>query len=71
MTVHRFAMRRFDGELVDPADRAEQRRTYFLLEVGALALVRAVFLEALRRPGRWADSPGGGRQDGPALGARV
>jgi colanic acid/amylovoran biosynthesis glycosyltransferase len=54
MVVHRFAMRRFEGELVDEADRAEQRRTYFLLEVGALGLVTAVFWGALTLPRRWA-----------------
>ena len=36
--VHRFAMRRFAGKLVDEADQAEQRRTYFLLDAGALGL---------------------------------
>ena len=52
-TVHRFAMRRFADELVDPADRAEQDQTNFLLSVGALGLGGALIGEAIRRPGRW------------------
>ena len=52
-TVHRFAMRRFDRELADPADRAEQERTEYILDVGAAGLVRALLGEALGRPRRW------------------
>ncbi len=51
-TVHRFAMRRFDRELAEPADRAEQERTEYILD-GRAALVRAVAAEALGRPRRW------------------
>ncbi len=53
LTVHRFAMRRFADELVDPADRDEQDRTSFILEGGALGLGGALIGEALRRPARW------------------
>src|SRR5262249_59768231 len=52
-TVHRFAARRFAGELVDEADRAEQGRTCYILDVGAFGLARAFFLEALHGPRRW------------------
>ena len=52
-TVHRFAMRRFAGELVDPADRAEQDRTGFILDAGATGLAGAMIVEALGRPRQW------------------
>jgi colanic acid/amylovoran biosynthesis glycosyltransferase len=52
-TVHRFAMRRFGRELVEPADRAEQERTEYILDAGAAGLARAVLAEALGRPRRW------------------
>jgi colanic acid/amylovoran biosynthesis glycosyltransferase len=53
-TVHRFAMRRFDREIAEPADRAEQERTEYLLDAGAAGrLARAVLGEALGRPRRW------------------
>jgi colanic acid/amylovoran biosynthesis glycosyltransferase len=51
-TVHRFAMRRFGSEMAEPADRAEQERTEYILD-GRAALVRAVAAEALGRPRRW------------------
>jgi colanic acid/amylovoran biosynthesis glycosyltransferase len=52
-TVHRFAMRRFDGELADPTDRAEQGRTEYILDAGASGLAGAFLAEALGRPRRW------------------
>jgi colanic acid/amylovoran biosynthesis glycosyltransferase len=51
-TVHRFAMRRFGSGMAEPADRAEQERTEYILD-GRAALVRAVAAEALGRPRRW------------------
>jgi colanic acid/amylovoran biosynthesis glycosyltransferase len=51
-TVHRFAMRRFGSEMAEPADRAEQERTEYILD-GRAAVVRAVAAEALGRPRRW------------------
>jgi colanic acid/amylovoran biosynthesis glycosyltransferase len=54
LTVHRFAMRRSDEELVDEADRAEQRRIGYILEVGTWGLVTALVGDALTRPRRWA-----------------
>ena len=53
ITVHRFTLRRFTGELVDPADQAEQQRTCAILEAGILGLLKALILEALCRPRRW------------------
>jgi glycosyltransferase involved in cell wall biosynthesis len=52
-TIHRFALRRFHGELVEAADRAEQGRTGYILDAGPLGLVGALVAEALGRPGRW------------------
>jgi glycosyltransferase involved in cell wall biosynthesis len=54
LLIHRFAMRRFAGELVDQADQAEQRRTTYLLEAGAPALAMAFLGVALTRPKQWA-----------------
>jgi glycosyltransferase involved in cell wall biosynthesis len=51
-TVRRFAMRRFDRELAEPADRAEQERTEYVLDSGAIGLARALLGEALGRPRR-------------------
>jgi colanic acid/amylovoran biosynthesis glycosyltransferase len=52
-TVHRFAMRRFDRELAEPADRAEQGRTEYILDAGKVALARDLIGEAPGRPRRW------------------
>jgi colanic acid/amylovoran biosynthesis glycosyltransferase len=54
LTVHRFAMRRSDEDLVDEADRAEQQRVCYILEAGILGLAMALVREALTRPRRWA-----------------
>jgi colanic acid/amylovoran biosynthesis glycosyltransferase len=53
MTVHRFAARRFAGELTDAADRAEQDRTCYILDAGAWGLARTLIAEAVTRPRRW------------------
>lgn len=50
-TVHRFAMRGWDADLVDPLDIAERDRTIYLLRGGALPLVAAFAGTLLRRPG--------------------
>ena len=55
-TVHRFAMRRFGREMAEPADRAEQERTEYILDAGAAGLARAV----ARRP--WAGPVAGCRR---------
>lgn len=50
--VHRYALRRWDGELVDPADLEDQSRTHYILSGNGKGLVLA-FLKAL------ATNPGG------------
>ncbi len=52
-TIHRFAMRRYGQALAEPADRAEQERTEYILDAGASGLMRAALAEALGRPRRW------------------
>lgn len=55
LTIHRLAMRPFDGPLADPGDRIESTRTEYVLAAGVWALLWAVFLAGLRRPlGVWA-----------------
>jgi colanic acid/amylovoran biosynthesis glycosyltransferase len=53
LTVHRFTLRRFPGELVDAADLAEQERTCAILDAGSIRLFKALLLEALCRPWRF------------------
>lgn len=53
-TVLRFAMRRFGRELAEEADRAEEGRTEYVLEAGAVALGLAAAGEAMTRPLRMA-----------------
>ncbi|WP_165323683.1 glycosyltransferase family 4 protein [Rhizorhabdus phycosphaerae] len=48
--VKRFAVRRWSGPLVDPADRAEQERTEYLLSDRIPALLAGLFVEAARNP---------------------
>lgn len=50
--VHRFAMRPFDGALVDPGDKAEAKATEYVLAKGLAAMIWAVFLVGLRAPFR-------------------
>ena len=52
--VRRFAVRGWNGPLVDPEDRAEQERTARILDVGALGLALAVMATALARPAAFA-----------------
>ena len=49
--IHRFTLRRYDGELVDEEDRAERDKTRVVLSVGASGLVAAVVRTAPSRPG--------------------
>jgi glycosyltransferase involved in cell wall biosynthesis len=51
-TVHRFAMRRYTDELADAADRTEQQQTGYLLDAGALGLLRAWIGDTIRHPRR-------------------
>ena len=52
--VVRYAARRWDGELVDPTDIAEQARTIYLLSGNLSALFRGVAVELLTNPLRLA-----------------
>ena len=46
LTVHRFTLRRFAGELADAADTVEQDRTCAILDAGASGLFKALVREA-------------------------
>ncbi len=48
--VKRFAIRRWDQDLVDPKDIEEARTTYYILEQGALTLVLALLRELVTNP---------------------
>ena len=50
VSVERYAIRRWDGVLADPADKAEAGRTRYLLSGRAAALAGALALEALTNP---------------------
>jgi colanic acid/amylovoran biosynthesis glycosyltransferase len=50
VTIRRFAVRPWDQTLVDPADRAEQPRTTYLLAPGALRLGLMALAQALVSP---------------------
>jgi colanic acid/amylovoran biosynthesis glycosyltransferase len=52
-TVHRFSLRRFDGELVEEADRREEKKTHALLKAGGLRIAMALVGEFVARPRRW------------------
>ncbi|MFV1462671.1 MULTISPECIES: glycosyltransferase [unclassified Phaeobacter] len=50
--IHRIAMRRSSAPLVDPGDQAEQARTIYVLDRGAIGLLRALMRSARRTPRR-------------------
>lgn len=50
VSVARYAVRRFDGELVDPRDLEEAARTRYLLSGQAAALVMGFLFTCLTRP---------------------
>jgi len=52
-TVHRYAIRAWDGPLVDPEDVADIARTRRILEVGAIQLALAGIRTILGRPGHF------------------
>ena len=50
VTVHRFAIRSWAEDLVDPRDRAEIDRTTYLLSAGAIRLVWGALREVMSNP---------------------
>lgn len=52
-TVCRYALRGWDAEVADPADRDEKARTHYLLRGGLLPLLVAMLAVACTRPRRW------------------
>lgn len=53
LEVHRFAVRSWDGDLVDPRDRAEQEKTHYILAQGLPALLASTVRQAVRAPFRF------------------
>lgn len=53
VVVERLALRGWDGEVVDPLDRAEQARTRYTLQAGCAALIGASLAVLVRRPARF------------------
>ena len=51
--VARFTVRRYRGNLVDPADQEEQARSVGILDQGALVLLKDTVLAAVSSPGRF------------------
>ncbi|GJL90710.1 glycosyltransferase [Hyphococcus sp.] len=51
LTIKRYAVRRWSGALVDPADIAEQQRTDYLLSGNAAGLMVALLKEIAANPG--------------------
>jgi glycosyltransferase involved in cell wall biosynthesis len=54
ISIHRFSLRRYEGELADEQDRLERERTRTVLDVGALGLMAAVLRTGAARPRRFA-----------------
>lgn len=52
VAVQRFAMRPFEGDLPDPADREEKAATEYVLAQGPAALLWALFVVGLQAPFR-------------------
>jgi colanic acid/amylovoran biosynthesis glycosyltransferase len=53
VTIYRIALRGWDADLVDPEDQLERRRTRYVLQDGALALIAAAFRIFVRQPKRF------------------
>jgi glycosyltransferase involved in cell wall biosynthesis len=51
VSVSRYTLRRWNQELIDPADVAERQRTRAVLDVGAAGLLLAFFATAIIHPG--------------------
>ena len=54
MEVHRFAIRGWRDQVVDPADLAERERTRYVLQGGVVSLLGGVLAVAWRAPRRFA-----------------
>lgn len=52
LTIHRFTVRRWDRQLVDPQDQEEQRKTRCILDAGAMGLLSACVRMMVARPAR-------------------
>ena len=52
VAIQRFAMRPFDGDLPDPADRDEKKSTEYVLARGLQAMLWALFVVGLQSPMR-------------------
>lgn len=52
VVVHRFTVRRWDRQLVDPQDQQEQEKTRCILDSGAMGLLLACVRMAVMRPSR-------------------
>lgn len=52
-TIHRWALRGWDADVVDPVDLAERERTRYLLKGGVVPLLVAGLVMLVRHPGRW------------------
>lgn len=52
-TIHRWALRGWDADVVDPVDLAERDRTRYLLQGGVVPLLVAGLVMLVRHPGRW------------------
>ncbi|WP_207764837.1 glycosyltransferase family 4 protein [Hyphococcus luteus] len=50
MKIHRYAVRKWDGALVDPLDIADVDRTHYILSGNAVGLVKAFFRELIGNP---------------------
>ena len=55
-SIFRIALRRWDSELVDPADVAECAKTTFVLQSGVLSLAIAVARQVVCAPRRFASA---------------
>jgi glycosyltransferase involved in cell wall biosynthesis len=53
VNVHRFTIRTWDQELVDPGDKEEKAKTRVVLEVGAFGLMMAIAKMLFSRPVRF------------------
>ncbi|WP_411820270.1 glycosyltransferase family 4 protein [Hyphococcus formosus] len=58
VTVQRFALRRWDDQLVDPLDIAEIDRTHYILSGNKLGLIKALAREIVSNPGGLAKAIG-------------